>query len=488
MKKVVLLIVISILPVAMKAQDTLTIDQCRKMALEHNQKVKIAQSQIGAADAAKKAAFTQYLPDFSANGAYTYTNKDYQLLSKDMFLPVVPYSAIDPATGQLNQAAFADPTVAASTFVINPATGTVVTDAEGNPVFQKYSYLPASKTTIDMKNIYLLNGGLTQPIFMGGKIREANRIARYTKEIAEQNLQMTENELIYSTEEAYWRIVSLHEKVKMASEYEAMLKRLVSDLEGIRSEGIITDNDLLKAKVKLSESELMVLKAQNGLELSRMALCQIIGVPYSTKIEVRDSLNSVNPDLLDINVNEDAIADRPELKILEKNVDVAKSGVNLMISRYLPNIVLNAGYTYGNPNPFNGFEKEFGGAVTAGVVANIPIFHFGDRQHTLAAARREQEAANLKVDETRELLVLQLQQAVYQYTEASKKCEYAQMALDQATQNLKYTKDNFEEGILKTTDMLEAQVLWQKAWSDLIDAKTEQQMNVCNLKKVTGKY
>jgi outer membrane protein len=487
MKRLSFLIAMMILPVAIDAQDVLNLEQCRKLALEHNQKVKIAQSQIDAADDAKKAAFAQYLPDFSVNGAYTYTNRDYQLLSKDMFLPVVPYTAIDQTTGKLSSAVYTDPSVAASTFVINPSTGTVVTDASGNPVFQKYSYLPASETKIDMKNIYIFNGGFSQPIFMGGKIREANRIAKYTKEIAEQNLSLTQNELIYSTEEAYWRIVSLKEKVKMAKEYQTLLNRLVSDLEGIHNEGIITNNDLLKAKVKLSESELMLLKAQNGLELSKMVLCQMIGVSYSSAFEVSDSLNSIDSNILSYMVNDDAIADRPELKILEKNVDVARSGVNLMLSRYMPNIVMNAGYTYSNPNPFNGFEKEFGGALTAGVVANIPIFHFGDKHNTLAAARKEQEAADLKVQEARELLVLQLQQAVYQYTESVKKCEYAQLALDQAKQNLDYTKDNFGEGILKTTDMLEAQALWQKAWSDLIDAKTEQQMSVCNLKKVTGK-
>lgn len=485
MKRIGFLITLLVLPLAINAQEVLTLEKCRQMALEHNQKIKMAQGQINAADAAKKAAFTQYLPNFSANGAYTHTNKEFQLLNEDLFLPVVPYTAIDAATGQLN---VTNPAVAASTFVINPSTGTPVTDASGNPVFKQYTYIPASATKFGFENLYVANAGFTQPIFMGGKIRETNRIAAYAKELAEQNLSMTQNELMYSTEEAYWRVVSLKEKVKMAHDYKAMIEQLVSDLEGIHSEGIITNNDFLKAKLKLSESELMVLKATNGLELSKMLLCQMTGIAYSSSVEMSDSLNSVDPKLLSYMVNEDAIANRPELQILEKNVDIAKSGVNLMLSRYLPNIIMNGGYTFANPNPYNGLEKEFGSDWSIGVVANVPIFHFGDRKHTLAAAKCEQQAAVLKVEETRELLVLQLQQAVYQYTESLKKCEYAGMALEQAKQNLDYTNDNYAEGMVKTTDKLEAQVLWQKAWSELIDAKTEQQMAVCNLKKVTGKY
>lgn len=485
-----LLIAALIIPSVLFAQTgkkAYSLDECVSAALEHNRKIKMAKEQEGAASELKKAAFTQYLPNFSINGAYTHQSKDYQLLEKDMFLPVVPYTAIDPATGGLNQAALSTPAVAASTFVINPATGSVVTDASGNPVFQKYTYLPAAKTTFSLDNLYVLNGGLTQPVYLGGKIRTVNKMAEVTKQIAQNNTNLTTNELVYSVEEAYWRIVSLREKVKMAEAYRTLLVRLVSDLENIRKEGIITDNDLLKAKLKLSESEMLTLKAKNGLELSKMALAQIMGTSYSAEFIPADSLNSAQEQKV-YTVSEDQITGRPELKILQNNSDMAQAGVKLMQSRYLPNIMLNAGYTSMNPSPYAGFAKEFGGDFTIGVVANIPIFHFGDKLHTLRAAKHEKDAADMKLQETRELILLQLQQGVYQYNEAEKKTECANLALQQSEQNLKYTEDNFREGRMKTTDLLEAQLLWQKSWSELIDSRTEQQMATCNLKKITGKY
>jgi outer membrane protein TolC len=485
-----LLIAAIIIPSVLCAQNgkrAYSLDECVSAALEHNQKIKMAKEQVDAADELKKAAFTQYLPNFSVNGAYTHQSKDYQLLEKDMFLPVVPYTAIDAATGGLNQAALSTPAVAASTFVINPATGTVVTDASGNPVFQKYTYLPAAKTTFSLDNLYVVNGGFTQPVYLGGKIRTVNKMAEVTKQIAQNSTSLTTNELVYSVEEAYWRIVSLLEKVKMAESYRSLLVRLVSDLENIRREGIITDNDLLKARLKLSESEMLLLKAKNGLELSKMALAQITGIAYSTEFTPTDSLNGSIAQHA-YTVSEDQITDRPELKILKNNVEMADAGVKLMRSRYLPNIMLNAGYTTMNPSPYAGFAKEFGGDFTMGLVANIPIFHFGDKLHTLKAAKHEKDAADLKLQETKELMVLQLQQGVYQYNEAQKKTEYATLALKQSEQNLKYTDDNFREGVLKTTDLLEAQLLWQKANSELIDARTDQQMAASNLKKMTGKY
>mgnify|MGYP000921596887 FL=1 len=159
-----------------------------------------------------------------------------------------------------------------------------------------------------------------------------------------------------------------------------------------------------------------------------------------------------------------------------------------MESRFLPDIAMTAGYTIMNPNLYNGLEKEFGGDYTIGVVCNVPLFHFGDRKHTLNAARAEHEAATLQLEETKELMVLQLQQAIFRYNEAVKTTELANLALMQSEKNLKYTYDGFREGIQKTTDLLEAQVLWQKAFSELIDARTEQQMAASNIKKITGKY
>jgi len=488
MKRIGLLFTVFFIPAVLSAQENLSLEECQRLALDHNQKIKMAKGQVDAADDVKKSAFTQYLPNFSVNGAYTYINKDYQLLKNDLFLPVVPYSAIDASTGQLNQAALSTPAVAASTFVINPATGTVVTDGSGNPVFQKYTYLPASKTKIALDNVYVINGGFTQPVYTGGKIKEANRIAAYTKEIAEHSLSLTEDELIYAVEDSYWRIVSLKEKVKLAEEYQQMLKRLVSDLSNIHSEGIITNNDLLKAKLKLSESDILLLKARNGMELSKMVLCQMTGISYSSGITLTDSLNKTDTSVINYMVNKEEISGRPELKILETNVKIANSGVKLMQSRYLPDIALNAGYSFMNPNPYNGLATEFGSDYNIGVVCNIPIFHFGDRKHTLSAARHELETASLKLEETNELLVLQLQQAVYKYGESITKTEYAVLALEQASQNLSYTEDNFKEGVLKTTELLEAQVLWQKAYSELIDARTDQKMSASNLKKITGKY
>jgi outer membrane protein TolC len=421
-----------------------------------------------------------FLPSFSANGMYARTNKQISLLEEDMFIPVIPYSAIDPETGVFNP--MLDP---ANTFVMNPNGGFYL-DQNGNPVFQRYAWLPKEKLKIGSKNTFAGGISMIQPIYTGGKIRELNRISQYGEKIAQSSKKIEESEVLYSVEEAYWRTVSLQEKVKMVETYLLMIDRLSTDLENLYNEGIIIRNDILKVKVKSNELNLNLLKAKNGLTLSRMALCQLTGKPLSSEIILVDSLASSVKLIPEMAYADSALMKRAELDVLGQTLNITRSSVNVMKSRYLPNIGLTASYMLMNPNPYKGFAEEFGGDWNVGLAINIPIFHWNDKAHTLRAAKHEQKVAELRLNEAREMISLQVQQSIFTANETVKKVAMAEENLRLALENLRVAEDSFAEGVIKTTDLLEAQAMWQDAWSELIDARMENQLSVVNLKKVTG--
>lgn len=485
-------------PSALFSQQQLTLEQCRQMALEHNHRILVAGEHTKAAESLKRSAKTQFLPSINANGLYMRTNKQFSLLEHDLMLPIVPFSALDPATGGVNTGILSptlpdgspnpnfNPTVFGNTFAIDPSTGQPITDSEGNPLFQHYAWIPKDKAKFGSKNIYTAGITLTQPIFTGGKIKESYKIARYGENMARANEQKQRSEVLYQTEEAYWRVVAVNEKVKLVKAYINLLQKLNNDLENYFAEGIIIKNDLLKVRVKLNEAQLNLLKAQNGYSLAKMALCQQIGLPLSQEISLSDSLNAALVPLPAYSYVDSALACRPEIEALSQGVNIARSGVKLMKSRYMPNIGLTASYMFMNPNPYNGMTENFGGDWNVGVAVNIPIFHWNDKNHTLRAARNEQRVAELKMDEARELITLQVKQAVYKLNESLKKVEMATENLRQAEENLKVTRDAFDTGRVKTSDVLEAQAMWQDAYADLIDARMEYRLNRVNLQKVTG--
>jgi len=465
-------------------EEGLTLDDCRERALEYNKKIKVANEHELTLGSLRKYAKTQYLPNFSINGGYMRMNKELSLLSEDIFLPIIPVESI--VNGSFNELIFFNnPDLLAETFVLN-SDGSIARDAEGNYQFQNYAYLPAEEATIGLENIFIANIGMIQPVYMGGKIREMNKMAEYAENLFSANKDRTQAEVILSTDEKYWKVISLLEKVELTTKYKKMLQHLINDLNNLYDEGIITKNEILKAKVKYNEIDLQLLKAKNGLKLARMALNQTIGFPLDTVVTLSDSLK-INYKLKENDKYTDmALNNRPEIDMANSSLNMAESGEKIMKSRYLPNIGLTANYMFTNPNPYNGFEKEFGGDWNVGVFINIPLYHFGDKKHTLQAMQHEKNAVKQKYLETKELIALEVQKTMFKYTESIKKVELTRASLKQAEENLELTQNSFEEGMVRSTELLEAQTMWQKAHAEYIEAKTEHKVCESELLKVTG--
>ncbi len=452
------------------AQTVLSLSQCREMAIKHNKKLQSSEQKMEMTSDLRKSAFTQFLPSLDFTGTYTRVNKQFQLLSEDKYLPIYKF---DPATMSLKPDLFT-------------VGGRPVIMEDGNPLFNNYAFLPKDQLKMGSKNIYLLNMGLVQPVFLGGKLQSFYRIAKINEKISEQNHQLEASEVILKLDESFWRVISVEEKEKVAQEYKKLVDKLVSDLENLKIEGIVTSNDVLKAKVKQSEANLMLYKATNGLKLSKMALCQQVGLPVDSDINVYAEIDSPSDFVLDTAYRNLALSNRPEIEMLKNAVKLTNEAANIARSRFLPDVVLTANYTMANPNPYAGLTNDFGGDWNIGLVARVPIFHWGDRIHTMNAANHSKKLSELKLSETEELISLQVQQAVNMYNEALQKIEFAQITLHQAEENLKLTNENFLEGLVKTTDILEAQLLWQKAYTDFIDVKSDFRLQESNLKKAMG--
>lgn len=469
------------------AQQTLTLEECRNMALEQNKKIRISQQDALAATHTKKSAATHYLPKINFGGGYLRTNKTIKPLDQDLFLPVVPYNTIDPTTGRFNQEALSDPATALHTLVIDPSTGAPMTDASGNPVFKNYAMLPADKLTLDNKNLYYARLSLNQPLFTGFKIVESNKMARHAEHIANENVILTQAEVLTKTDEAYWRVVSLHQKVNLADAYAQLLNQLVTDLENMYVEGIITKNDVLKAQVKQNESKLQLLKAEHGLALSKMALAQIIGLE-SDDLTVADEHLSDDDALLAAGlVSTDASPDnRAEITMLKEKVSLMQAQRNVERSKFMPDILLTAGYGFANPNPYNGLRNEFGGDWSVGVVVSMPVFTWGERKHDLNVANVKKQRAQYELDDAREMISLQIKQNQFKHIESVKKVEMTKLSVEQAEENMNTAKDNLAEGRTRLSELLEAQLQWADASSEHIDALIEVKTSLTELEKSTG--
>ena len=305
-----LVIVLLCLMSQLDAQEVLSLEDCRRLAIENNKKLKIADEEVKASEAQKAEAFTKYLPSIDAMGVYLRNQKEINLLADDAHLPVGSISSDGNFTFRPDQ---------------------LMVGADGKPVMvngqyvpKDYALLPKEAMTVDERNLGIVQVGLTQPIYMGGKIRAYNQITGLSERLAKSKRSQELQNVILSTDEAYWQIISLVNRKKLADKYVETLTKFVHDVELMHTTGVATKADVLSVRVKLNEGEMVQTKVDNGLSLSRMLLNQICGLPTDTIVMLKEEVVDTDVDEVPTESLEQVYSRRPEVASLQLATDIYK--------------------------------------------------------------------------------------------------------------------------------------------------------------------
>ena len=453
MKKIITILLFSMLIYTMQgtAQEQMTLQQAREMALKKNENLKIAGKYLEKAEAQKAAVKTMRLPAFSAMGMGIYQNKDIEM---ELILPTqVP----NPMTGQLEP-----------NLMIDPSTGYPVMGSDGNPVFNMYAWLPLN---ISLSGAYVAALMLEQPFYTGGKISAGNKMANIGIEMADENIELERMNTVAALDNAYWTHISVQQKVKLAQQAVEMLTELVQKANNANEIGMSNRNDLLKAQVEHNNAKLNLKKAKNGFELSRMNLCRLTGLPLNAEITAMDTTVTVEP-LAELALKVETISRRPEYQLLQKNVAMQEQNIRMARADFLPTAGFQAAYTHIGGIKLS--ETNFSNS-SMNVLASvkIPLFHWGEGIKKIKAAKIDKEIKELELEKNTELLQLEAEQARLNVKLAWESIQMSETAVAQAEENLRITQDNYEVGMETITELLIAQTSWQKAYSEWIDAKTD---------------
>lgn len=466
-----------------QAQRTLNLDSCRALALSNNKELRMSKEKVNAAHYQQKAAFTNFLPKIDMMGTYMRTEKEISLLSDDQKSAISNIgTAVAPMGQKLQQILSSDPSLAPLLTPLQSVMGTL--PGALNQVGQ--GMVDALRT--DTRNMFGGMVTLTQPIFMGGKIIAYNKITKFAEQLAESQHATELQDVILNTDQAYWQVISLVNKKKLAESFLDLVKKLDSDVSKMVAEGVATKADELSVKVKVNEAEMTLTKVENGLSLSKMVLCQLCGIPLDTPITLADeSMENITlPDTyIEGNVNT-ALSNREELKSLELASKIYRQKVNVTRSEFLPSVGLTATYLVTNPSLVNGFERKMRGMWGVGMMVKIPVFHWGEGIYKVKAAKAEANIAQYKLDDVKEKVELQVTQATYKVNEATKKLAMAEKNMAKANENLRYANLGFQEGVIPTSNVLEAQTAWLSAQSGKIDAQIDVKMSEIYLNKSMG--
>ena len=434
MKKIISIILCSICCGSAAAQGTYSLEQLKQLAVENNYNLRSARNAIQQSKEVKSEAFTKFFPEVSAAGLGFQNNKpliDVDIELPEALAPLIPAGSI-PANISL------------------------------------------------MKNGIFGSVSAIQPVFMGGQIVNGNKLAKLGVEASELQMEVSADHVELTTEEYYWKVVTLKEKMKTLASLHDMIEQLEKDVANMVRVGAVNRNDLLQVQLRKGEIETAQLELENGLA----TVCQLLAQHVGKTGETIDVVSSATDDVPEIPAalrqdHQTALAATPQFRLLEKNVESHRLQHRLKVGQNLPKIGVGASYSYND-----WFGKNTDATVFAAV--EVPISGWWGGSHAIKKQRLALADAKEQLEDNSQKLIIRMNNAWADVETSHKKLLIAHDAIEQADENLRLEKDYYRVGQTKMSDLLLAQEQYQQARDRYIDAFADFQTKQLEYRQATG--
>ena len=454
--KQILSIIVCLLCCHSIAAQTYTLQQLKDSALQNNIAIRHAKHTVDAARQQRKEAFTKFFPNISGTGMWFNANKGM-------------------AQTELNLSEQITPELGMALAQTLPAEALA---ALGNPI-----------SVSMMKNGTIAGINAVQPVFAGGQIINGNKLAKVGEDVSRLQLQLSENEVEKQTEQYYWQLVSLQEKMKTIEAVQALLADIYKDVDVAVRAGVAMRNDLLQVQLRQNEVESQKLKVQNGISIVRLLLAQYCGLSNDNfAISVCDGFAVASipqplgsaASLVEEQDRQQALLQTAEYQLLNKQVEATELQRKMEIGKNLPMVGVGAGYNYHN---LLDNDRTFG-MVFATV--SVPISDWWGGSHAIKRKKIAQQQAEEQLADNSELLKIRMQNAWNGVQESYQQLLLAQRGIEQAEENLRLNRDYYKAGTSKMSDLLEAQLLYQQSLDRRTDAFADYQNKLLEYRQATG--
>lgn len=431
MRRVVFLIQISLLCVAAAAQgvdsvaypaagmerDTL-LEKYRRMALEYNYDVKMAEKNIAASVELQRAAAADFYPNLSAAADFKYTGNAMRI------------DAVIEGVG------------------------------------------PLSIQGTNMN--YGFGATLSQPIFMGGQILARWRMAKSDAAIAALESERLKAVVCSQVDAQYWSTVACREMLEVAREFEEAMVQLVKTV-GERVESGLTDRQsLLTAEVQLNDARYKVLQAENQYENAMMALNALTGVPLDSVMPTGEAVTELPVTEVDMMRYAEVEVRRPDVLIAEEGIARSKQQMKLNRSSILPKLSVEANGGYYAPG--YDFRPDLSPNYAVYARLSVPLFDGMKHARQHKADRIRTEMAEDNRDKVQTDVELEVETALTSLDKATRRMELSRASLEKARSNEELADDKYTEGLMSITEVIDARLYRQGAETNYVTAKAEAMM------------
>ncbi len=415
----------------------LSLEECVELALGNNARIRTADYSLAASRETSQEAFTKYFPSVSASGAAFTAN--HGMLQHSLTLPL--------------------------------------------------SMLGAGLQDMDY-NISLLKKGsiaginLLQPVFMGGRIVNGNRLAHVGEEVSRLQHRQTTDEVRRGVEQYYWQLVSLHSKHKTLETVIAMLDTLTSQVQSYVDAGITTSNDLLEVKLKRNEMLEARSELDNGISVMRMLLSQYVGKGTSGSVDVA---TDVQPGVLPefpqdlYRTPEDCLPQTIGHGLLTQNVKAKELEQKMALGDNLPIVAAGASYNYEHLlDQGHTFANLY-------VMVSIPLTDWWGGSHNMKKKQLETKIARTQLEDDSQLLIIAMTNAWNDLSTSYTQMQIAKESISQSAENLRLNQNYYDAGTVTVSDLLNAQTLYLQAQDKFTEAYGQFQIKKLAYLQATGR-
>lgn len=355
----------------------------------------------------------------------------------------------------------------------------------GNPTELNVS-IPAlgAPLSFEGKNVnYGAAVSLLQPIYTGGRLLEAIRIAGHQQSLASAGAEVIRSAVCFQTDVQYWNVVARYEMVDIATDFRNSVASLVGIIKDRVEVGMVDPQDLLMAEVKLNEADYQLLQAKSNFETGRMALNSIIGLDLHSDTEIEQNIPAVLlPDSLLLSGGDR----RAEIRMAQDNIKIAESVLKLNDSKYKPQFYVGADGSYSSPG--YDFHSDLSPNYAVYAKLSVPVFEWGKRRREKRVSSEQVGMAADNLGKVTDHVNLEVQTARVALTQAMQRVELSSSSLGKAIENERKALERYSEGKVSILEVIDAQTYRQTSQVNCTQAKVAAQGHYSELIKALNGY
>ncbi|MCK9424460.1 MAG: TolC family protein [Ignavibacteriaceae bacterium] len=337
-------------------------------------------------------------------------------------------------------------------------------------------------------NSYQLKLSLAQPVFTGFRLKSSSEMAEYQLKASEVEFTKDELETAFAVRNAYWSLFKAQEMKKVVDEIVEQMKAHLKDASNLLVQGMLTNNDVLKLQVQLSDVQLKQLEATNAAQLAQVNLNNTLGVQLITAVEVKSVpqyLAKTDDELTPL-LNK-AFEKRGELKAADYRAKAGESGVTMAKSRWYPEVSLYGNYYYNRPNQRVFPSKDaFKDTWDAGVMVSMDVWNWLATSHQTDQAEAGLAQSLDAFGILKDGITLEVTQNFLNYNQMKQKIIITKLTVEQAEENQRITSEKFKNGVTLSSDLIDAEVALLSAKTNYTSALVDLELAKAKLDKSIG--